>query len=163
VRVILKSLATIPQLRTKIAKKGKVSNPSPFSVTSTSVRQIAYLVFVSSFFSMPFSGAGAASLEGSEAFVSPAGAGASGAGAAGAGGGGGGAGSSFLPQPTNVRVKAKRVIADNETNFFPILDSPPFPSHIFTALSVIFIFYRTCQIEIQAQLRSISRAIWPHP
>jgi len=82
------------------------------------------LVFASSFFSIPLSGAGAASFAGS------GGAAGSGAGAAGAGGGGGGAGSSFLPHPINVRVKAKRVIADNETSFFPILDSPPFPSHI---------------------------------
>jgi hypothetical protein len=62
---------------------------------------------------------------GSPGLASPAGgaagsAGAEGAGA-GAGGGGGGAGSSFLPHPTNVRVNAKRVIADNETSFFPML------------------------------------------
>jgi len=90
------------------------------------------LVFDSSF----FSGIGAASFIGSAAFWSPAGAAGSAggvagaAGSAGAGGGGGGAGSSFLPQPANVRVKAKRVVADSKTNFFPILDSPPFLSHI---------------------------------
>jgi hypothetical protein len=77
-----------------------------------------YLVFDSSF----FSGTGAASFIGSPGFVSPMGAaGSAGAVGAGAGGGGGGAGSSFLPHPTNVRVNAKSVIADNVTSFFPIL------------------------------------------
>jgi hypothetical protein len=121
----------------------------------TAVRSVyPYLVFASSFFSGAFSGAGAASFAGSADFCSPAGAaGAAGsAGAAGAGGGGGGAGSSFLPQPTNVRVKAKRVIADNETNFFPILDSPPFPSHIFTTHLLLTKFYYTSLDEIQAEL-----------
>jgi hypothetical protein len=87
-----------------------------------------YLVFASSFFSSAgFSGIGAASLAGSLGVAAAGGAGS--AGAAG-GGGGGGAGSSFLPHPTNVTVQAKSVTADNKTNFFPILDSPPFPSLI---------------------------------
>src|SRR4029434_2009444 len=90
---------------------------------------------------------------GSPGFWSPAG-GAAGAGAAGAGagGGGGGAGSSFLPHPTNVKVKAKRVTADNKTNFFPILDSPPFPSH-FKRIYPLRNLYRTCRLEIQARWR----------
>jgi len=75
---------------------------------------LPYLVFVSSFFSGA-AGAGDVSFIGSPAFWSPAGAagaaGSAGAVGAGAGGGGGGAGSSFLPQPTNVKVKAKRVTA----------------------------------------------------
>lgn len=105
-----------------------------------------YLVFASSFFSAGLSGAGAASFEGSLAAAGGAGS----AGAAGAGGGGGGgAGSSFLPHPTNVTVNAKRITADNETNFFPILDSPPFPSHISKPLSVSKL-YRTCELDIQA-------------
>jgi hypothetical protein len=96
-------------------------------LAKTSVRLIQlYLVFASSFFSAGLS-IGAASLAGSLGAAGGAGS----AGAAGAGGGGGGgAGSSFLPHPTNVSVKAKSVMADNETNFFPIIDSPPFPSHI---------------------------------
>jgi hypothetical protein len=89
---------------------------------------------------------------GSPAFVSPAGAaGSAGAAGAGAGGGGGGAGSSFLPQPTNVKVKAKRVTADNDTSFLPILSSPPFPSHL--NLCLLSILYRTCGFKIQAQKR----------
>jgi len=66
------------------------------------------------------------------AFISPLGAAGS-AGAAGAGaggGGGGGAGSSFLPHPANVSIKAKRVVPDNKTILFPILSSPPFPTHL---------------------------------
>jgi len=109
------------------------------------------LVFVSSFFSGA-AGAGDVSFIGSPAFVSPAGAaGSAGAAGAGAGGGGGGAGSSFLPQPTNVKVKAKRVIADNDTSFLPILSSPPFPSHL--NLCLLSILYRTCGFKIQAQKR----------
>jgi hypothetical protein len=106
-------------------KKGEGVKPFPFlgSINRRKAKT-PYLVFASSFFSIPLSGAGAASFAGS------GGAAGSGAGAAGAGGGGGGAGSSFLPHPTNVKVKAKRVMAANETNFFPIFDSPPFPSHI---------------------------------
>ena len=98
-----------------------------------------YLVFPSSFFSGAFSApAGAA---GSPAFISPpAGAAASGAGAGAAGGGGGGgAGSSFLPHPANVRVKAKRVVPDNIMIFFPILSSPPFPSHFYGSSFSVFI------------------------
>ena len=109
-----------PLPQTEIAKKGKVINPSPFSYAKNRSKvEYPYLVFDSSF----FSGAGAASFMGSPGFCSPAGgaAGSAGAVGAGAGGGGGGAGSSFLPHPTNVRVNAKRVIADNETSFFPIL------------------------------------------
>lgn len=109
-----------PLPQTEIAKKGKVINPSPFSFARTAARSVEpYLVFASSF----FSGIGAASFMGSPGLVSPAGGagGSAGAVGAGAGGGGGGAGSSFLPHPTNVRVNAKRVIADNETSFFPIL------------------------------------------
>jgi hypothetical protein len=68
------------------------------------------------------------------AFISPVvAAGSDGAGAAGAGaggGGGGGAGSSFLLHPAKARVKAKSVIPDKKVIFFPILSSPPFPSHI---------------------------------
>jgi hypothetical protein len=110
-------------------KKGEGYNPFPFfdgQKPSYGLIQL-YLVFASSFFSAGLSGAGAASFAGSLGAAGGAGS----AGAAGAGGGGGGgAGSSFLPHPTNVTVKAKRITADNETNFFPILDSPPFPSHM---------------------------------
>jgi hypothetical protein len=84
------------------------------------------LVVASSFFSSifsAFSGIAPASLAGSLA------GGAGSAGAEGAGGGGGGAGSSFFPHPTNVTVRAKSIITDKETNFFTIVDSPPFPSH----------------------------------
>jgi hypothetical protein len=121
-----------------ITKKGKDLIPSPFPVVKTSrdgARLTRFLFLLGYFFSSFFSGilsAGAASFIGSAAFVSLAGAAASGAGAAGAGagGGGGGAGSSFLPHPAKLTVKAKSVTADNETIFFPILSSPPFPSHI---------------------------------
>jgi hypothetical protein len=106
-----------------------------------------YLVFASSFFSSAgFSGIGAASLAGSLGVAAAGGAGSAGA----AGGGGGGAGSSFLPHPTNVTVKAKSVTADNKTNFFPILDSPPFPSHILKNLCLLRIWYRICWLVIQA-------------
>jgi hypothetical protein len=124
----LESFATIPYHRAKLQKRGRY-DPFPFFwLAKTSVRLMQlYLVFDSSFFSAGGSGAGVASFAGS---LGVAGA-ADSAGAAGAGGGGGGgAGSSFLPHPTNVTVKAKRITADNETNFFPIVDSPPFPSHI---------------------------------
>jgi hypothetical protein len=106
------------------------------------------LVFASSF----FSGIGAASFMGSAGLASPAGgaAGSAGAVGAGAGGGGGGAGSSFLPHPTNVRVNAKRVIADNETSFFPILIHL-LSRHTFTNLCVK-ILYRTSRREFQAQM-----------
>jgi hypothetical protein len=100
----------------------------------------------SSFFSSAFSGIGAASLEGSLGVAGGAGS----AGAAGAGGGGGGAGSSFLPHPTNVRVKAKSAIADNGINFFPILNSPPFPSH-FEKLFLLMNWYRTSLMDIQGR------------
>jgi hypothetical protein len=134
-------------------KKGEGLKTFPFfgSIHRGKARN-PYLVFASSFFISSFF-SGIASFAGSAAFCSPAGAAASGAGAAGAGGGGGGAGSSFLPHPTNVSVKAKRVIADNETNFFPILDSPPFPSHIFTTRLLLTNFYYTSLDEIQAELR----------
>jgi hypothetical protein len=101
------------------------------------------LVFASSFFSAGLSGIGAASFAGSLGVAGGAGS----AGAAGAGGGGGGAGSSFLPHPTNVSVKAKSVMADNETNFFPITDSPPFPSLVLCPLRIL---YRTTEWDIQA-------------
>jgi hypothetical protein len=105
------------------------------------------LVFASSF----FSGAGATSFIGSPGFWSPAGgAGSAGAAGAGAGGGGGGAGSSFLPHP-NVRVNAKRVIADNKTSFFPILIHL-LSRHTFTKLSLLRILYRTSRREFQAQM-----------
>jgi hypothetical protein len=124
----LESLATIHYHRPnkKIAKKGKDTIPSPFLLAKNSVTpNRPYFVFASSFFSAGLSGIGAASFAGSLGVAGGAGS----AGAAGAGGGGGGgAGSSFLPHPTNVSVKAKSVMADNETNFFPITDSPPFPS-----------------------------------
>jgi hypothetical protein len=88
---------------------------------------------------------------GSPGFWSPAGGGAgSGAAGAGAGGGGGGAGSSFLPHP-NVRVNAKRVIADNKTSFFPILIHL-LSRHTFTKLSLLRILYRTSRREFQAQM-----------
>jgi hypothetical protein len=106
------------------------------------------LVFASSFFSSAFSGIGAASLAGSLGVAGGAGS----AGAAGAGGGGGGAGSSCLPQPIIVRDKAKSVITDNETNFFPILNSPPFPSHVENFL-LLMIRYRTTHLDIQARRR----------
>jgi hypothetical protein len=106
------------------------------------------LVFGSSF----FSGIGAASFMGSPGLVSPAGgaAGSAGAVGAGAGGGGGGAGSSFLPHPTNVRVNAKRVTADNETSFFPMLIHL-LSRHTFTNFCVK-ILYRTSRREFQAQM-----------
>jgi hypothetical protein len=105
-------------------KKGEGYYPFPFLLARKLTLMQVYLVFASSFFSSIFSGIAPASLAGSLGV-------AGGAGSAGAaGGGGGGAGSSFLPHPTNVKVKAKSVTADNKTNFFPILDSPPFPSHI---------------------------------
>jgi hypothetical protein len=93
---------------------------------------LPYFVFPSSFFSIPFSGIAPGCSPG---LVSPAGgaAGSVGAGADGAGaggGGGGGAGSSFLPHPAKVSVKAKRDIPDHTTILFPIVGSPPFPSHI---------------------------------
>jgi hypothetical protein len=110
------------------------------------------LVFVSSFFSGIFSGIGA-----SFAGSLTAGAGGSGAGAAGAGGGGGGAGSSFLPHPARVIVKAKRVTADNETIFFPILSSPPFLLHQWKTI-LICAFYLITSPEIQGQ----SSAYYPH-
>ena len=117
-----------PLPQTEITKKGKDTIPSPFLLAKNPVTLMqVYLVFASSFFSSAgFSGIGAASLAGSLGVAAAGGAGSAGA----AGGGGGGAGSSFLPHPTNVTVKAKSVTADNKTNFFPILDSPPFPSHI---------------------------------
>jgi hypothetical protein len=89
---------------------------------------------------------------GSPGLVSPAGgaAGSAGAVGAGAGGGGGGAGSSFLPHPTNVRVNAKRVIADNETSFFPMLIHL-LSRHTFTNFCVK-ILYRTSRREFQAQM-----------
>jgi hypothetical protein len=90
------------------------------------------LPYFVSFFSISFSGIFPGCSPG---FVSLAGgAGSVGAGVAGAGaggGGGGGAGSSFLPHPAKVSVKAKRDIPDNTIILFPILDSPPFPSHIY--------------------------------
>jgi hypothetical protein len=105
-----------PLARTEIAKKGKDVIPSPFLLAKNLGKEFRlYLVFASSFFSSIFSGIGAASFAGS--LGAAGGAGSAGAG----GGGGGGAGSSFLPHPTNVRVKAKSIIADNEMNFFPIL------------------------------------------
>jgi hypothetical protein len=79
-------------------------------------------------------------------------AGSAGAVGAGAGGGGGGAGSSFLPHPTNVRVNAKRVTADNKTSFFPILIHL-LSRHTFTKPSLLRILYRTSRREFQAQCR----------
>jgi hypothetical protein len=89
---------------------------------------------------------------GSPGLASPGGgaAGSAGAVGAGAGGGGGGAGSSFLPHPTNVRVNAKRVIADNETSFFPMLIHL-LSRHTFTNFCVK-ILYRTSRREFQAQM-----------
>jgi hypothetical protein len=107
------------------------------------------LVFSSSFFSAGLS-IGAASFAGSVGVAGGAGS----AGAAGAGGGGGGAGSSFLPHPTNVRAKAKSIMADNDTNFFPIIDSPPFPSHS-KNLDPFSNWYRTSERHIQAVLAPI--------
>jgi hypothetical protein len=122
---MLESLATIHYHRPKLQKRGRIQFLPLFGWLKTSVRPIQlYLVFSSSFFSAGLS-IGAASFAGSLGDAEGAGS----AGAAGAGGGGGGAGSSFLPHPTNVRAKAKSIMADNETNFFPIIDSPPFPSH----------------------------------
>jgi hypothetical protein len=109
-----------PLSQSEITKKGKDAIPSPFLLAANPVTPIRlYLVFASSFFSAGLSGIGAASFAGS---LGVAGAGAGSAGAAGAGGGGGGgAGSSFLPHPTNVSVKAKSVMADNDTIFLPIM------------------------------------------
>jgi hypothetical protein len=138
-----------PLPQTEITKKGKVIHPPLSRLPKTAIRPVKpYLVFSSIFFSSALSGAGAASFIGSAA-------GAAGAGSAGAagGGGGGGAGSSFLPQPANIRVKANRVIADNDTNFFPILDSPPFPSHIFTKRQLLINFYYISPGEIQGELQ----------
>jgi hypothetical protein len=138
-----------PLSQTEIAKKGKVTIPSPFSTGQKPRMSLRlYLVFASSFFSSAFSGIGAASLAGSLGVAGGAGS----AGAAGAGGGGGGAGSSCLPQPIIVRDKAKSVITDNETNFFPILNSPPFPSHVANFL-LLMIRYRTTHLDIQARRR----------
>jgi hypothetical protein len=125
---MLDSLATIHYHRPKLQKRGRIRSLPLFCWLKTAVRLIQlYLVFASSFFSAGLS-IGAASFAGSIGVAGGAGS----AGAAGAGGGGGGgAGSSFLPHPTNVSVKAKSIMADNETNFFPIIDSPPFPSHIY--------------------------------
>ena len=132
VRVILESLATIHYHRPKSQKRGRLrSLPLFLAQTYRSIQ--LYLVFASSFFSSAFSGIGAASLAGSLGVAGGAGS----AGAAGAGGGGGGAGSSCLPHPIIVRDKAKSVITDNETNFFLILDSPPFPSHVEKSLAMI--------------------------
>jgi hypothetical protein len=135
-----------PLSQTTIAKKGKDKIPSPFSLVENLGKVVQlYLVFPSSFFSAGLSGIGAASLAGSLG----AGAGAGSAGAAGAGGGGGGgAGSSFLPHPTNVSVKAKSIMADNETNFFPMVDSPPFPSLL--RAYPLKSFYRITGWDIQA-------------
>jgi hypothetical protein len=118
-----------------------------FGWLKTLVRLIQlYLVFASSFFSAAGLSIGAASFAGSLGGAGGAGS----TGAAGAGGGGGGAGSSFLPHPTNVSVKAKSVTADNETNFFPIIDSPPFPSHSLKNLFLLSHWYRTTERDIQA-------------
>jgi hypothetical protein len=123
---MLESLATIHYHRPKLQKRGRIQFLPLFGLAKTSVALIqVYLVFASSFFSSAGLSIGAASFAGSLGAAGGAGS----AGAAGAGGGGGGAGSSFLPHPTNVRAKAKSIMADNETNFFPIIDSPPFPSH----------------------------------
>jgi hypothetical protein len=113
------------------------------------------LVFPSSFFSIPFSGMAAPPSAG---FCSPAGAaGSAGAGAAGAGagGGGGGAGSSFLPHPAKVSVNAKRVIPDNTTNLFPILGSPPFPSHISGKLFYCAFFIAQVGLSFKRRLHGI--------
>jgi hypothetical protein len=114
---------------------------------------LPYLVFPSSFFSMPFSIG--ASFAGSPAFCSPpAGAAASGAGAgAGAGstgaGGGGGGGSSFLPHPAKVRVEAKSAITDNEIIFLPILRFTSFPVTRLANLCWLGFLYRTCFLDFQ--------------
>jgi len=114
---------------------------------------LPYLVFPSSFFSMPFSIG--ASFAGSPAFCSPpAGAAASGAGAGSAGagaGGGGGGGSSFLPHPAKVRVKAKSVINDNEIILLPILRFTSFPVTHLANLCWLGFLYRTCFSDFQGQ------------
>ena len=114
---------------------------------------LPYLVFPSSFFSMPFSIG--ASFAGSPAFWSPpAGAAGSGAGtgSAGAGaGGGGGGGSSFLPHPAKVKVKAKSVINDNENIFLPILRFTSFPVTHLANLFWISLLYRTSLSDFQGQ------------
>src|SRR4029077_5712188 len=135
-----------PLLRTKITKKGKDTYPSPSSVIKTAVKLIhLYLVLVpSSFFSI------GAPPEGWSAgpFISPLGAaGSAGAGAAGAGaggGGGGGACSSFLPHPANVSIKAKRVVPDNRMILFPILSSPPFPTHLWKTVLLDHFLLHNC-------------------
>jgi hypothetical protein len=116
----------------RLQKRGRIHTLPLLRLSKTAVKLIhLYLVLVpSSFFSIgaPPEGWSAG------AFISPLGAaGSAGAGAAGAGaagGGGGGAGSSFLPHPANVSIKAKRVVPDNKTILFPILSSPPFPTHL---------------------------------
>jgi hypothetical protein len=131
---------------------------------------LPYLVFPSSFFSMPFSIG--ASFAGSPAFCSPAGAAASGAGAgtgagsAGAGaGGGGGGGSSFLPHPAKVRVKAKSVINDNENIFLPILRFTSFPVTHLANLFWLSLLYRTSLSEFQGQPQklAVTTAPWIAP
>jgi hypothetical protein len=62
--------------------------------------------------------------------------------------------SSFLLQPANVRVKAKRVTADNDTSFFPILSSPPFPSRICGKLFWLGFFYRISLPDLQGDFQS---------
>ena len=79
--------------------------------------------------------------------MSPLGAGGSagaGAAGAGAGGGGGGAGSSFLPHPAKVSIKAKRVVPDNKTILFPILSSPPFPTHLWKTVLLDHFLLHNC-------------------
>ena len=114
---------------------------------------LPYLVFPSSFFSMPFSIP--VSFAGAPAFCSPpAGAAASGAGAGSAGagaGGGGGGGSSFLPHPAKVRVEAKSVINDNEIIFLPILRFTSFPVTHLANLFWLSLLYRTSLSDFQGQ------------
>jgi hypothetical protein len=79
--------------------------------------------------------------------MSPLGAGGSagaGAAGAGAGGGGGGAGSSFFPHPAKVSIKAKRVVPDNKTILFPILSSPPFPTHLWKTVLLDHFLLHNC-------------------
>jgi hypothetical protein len=116
-------------------------------VMKTAIRSAyPYLVFPSSFFSMPGSFAGSPAGGGA---VSGAGAGAgAGSAGAGAGGGGGGGGSSFLPHPANIKVAAKSVIPDNEI-ILPILRFTSFPVTRLKYMFCISLLYRTSFLQFQ--------------
>jgi hypothetical protein len=135
-----------------LQKRGRILTLPLLLLAKLSKVKSLYLVLVpSSFFSI-----GAPPGWSAGAFISPLGAAGSagaGAGAAGAGGGGGGAGSSFLPHPAKIRVKAKRLAPDNRTILFPILSSPPFPTHLENRLARQFLLHN---------FQSLARGLWGH-